>query len=76
MKVAVVAGPFADAETLIAARDLVGENKQKENLFIAPSLYDSDAIDELNVLNYLLTTCHNIDQVWPLNKWNQVIPYY
>lgn len=38
---AVVAGPFADAETLIAARDLFG----KDSLFIAPSLYDNDAID-------------------------------
>ena len=45
-EVAVVAGPFADAETLIAARDLVGK-ANKENLFIAPSLYDNEAIDEI-----------------------------
>lgn len=38
---AVVAGPFADAETLVAARDLIG----KDSLFIAPSLYDNEAID-------------------------------
>ena len=43
-EVAIVAGPFADAETLIAARDLLGK-ENKENLFIAPSLYDNKAID-------------------------------
>ena len=39
----VIAGPFADAETLVAARDLIGRN----NLFIAPSLYDNVEIDSI-----------------------------
>lgn len=45
-QVAVVAGPFTDAETLVAARDMIGSN---ENLFIAPSLYDNETIDDLNI---------------------------
>jgi NADH dehydrogenase (ubiquinone) Fe-S protein 1 len=45
-EVAVVAGPFADAETLVAARDLIGST---ENLFIAPSLYDNEAIDDISI---------------------------
>lgn len=46
-KVAVIAGPFADTETLMAARDLIGTNGK--NLFIAPSLYDNEAIDDLDI---------------------------
>ncbi len=45
-KCAVVAGPFADAETLVAARDLFG----KDSLFIAPSLYDNEAIDGVGAI--------------------------
>jgi NADH dehydrogenase (ubiquinone) Fe-S protein 1 len=40
-KVAVVAGPFADAETLVCARDLMAKQGALSHLFIAPSLYDS-----------------------------------
>ena len=46
-QVAVVAGPFADAETLVAARDMIGSNG---NLFLAPSLYDNEAIDEIDIV--------------------------
>lgn len=56
--VAIVAGPFADAETLIAARDLLGK-KNNENLFIAPSLYDNEAIDEMETIKL---PCDHVSQ--------------
>lgn len=48
-QVAVVAGPFADAETLVCARDLMANQGALSNLFIAPSLYDHVDTDDLNV---------------------------
>lgn len=48
-QVAVIAGPFADAETLTAARDLIASHGSSADLFIAPALYDNSAIDNLRI---------------------------
>lgn len=50
--VAVIAGPFADAESLFLAKCLVSEVGKRDdhnNLFIAPTLYDNYSIDDSQI---------------------------
>lgn len=57
-EIALVAGPFADVETLVSARDLMAKHGLLTNLFTSPSLFDH-GIDETIAPNL---SCDHISQ--------------